>query len=92
MTLAMKAGSTPAIRAARLDRARAAFREWRGDAETAQRAVEIARLPVVVWRGRQLFTVRCHGTTGKGPHDCNVPEALLWALIDLRAFRCPYHQ
>lgn len=57
----------------------------------AQRQREIAALPTVEWKGRTLYTIRCTGTTGKGPHVLNVPEALLWALIDLRAFRCPYH-
>lgn len=86
MTLA--AASHPEARTAR---ARAAFMEVRGLAEVPRRQAEIDTLPRVLWRGRVLYTLRCHGTSGKGPHDTNVPEALLWALIDLRAFRCPYH-
>jgi hypothetical protein len=63
----------------------------RGEADAAVRASEIAALPVVEWKGRTLHTLRCHGTTGKGPHDTNVPESLLWSLIGLRGFCCVYH-
>ncbi|HVL65757.1 MAG TPA: hypothetical protein VM364_00715 [Vicinamibacterales bacterium] len=73
------------------DTARAAFLEVAGPARSFQRSLEIARLPRVDWRGRRLYTLRCQGTSGKGPHDVNVPEGLLWSLIDLRMFRCPYH-
>lgn len=72
-------------------RARAAFVELRGAQEALVREVAIAGLQAVEWRGQTLYRFRCHGTTGKGPHDLNVPLALLWALIDFRAFRCPYH-
>lgn len=71
--------------------ARDAFREERGADGEATRALEIARLPIVEWKGRTLRTVRCRGLSGKGPHDVNVPEMLLWALISLDAYRCPYH-
>ena len=57
----------------------------------ARRAAEIAALPTVNWKGRRLYTIRCHGTSGQGPHDCNVPLALVWALIDLRRYVCMYH-
>lgn len=73
-------------------RARDAFVELRGAADAAGRAAQIAALPTVIWKGRTLRTIRCHGTTGKGPHDVHVPDAVLWALIDLRAYCCPYHQ
>lgn len=76
---------------ARAARARAAFREIRGVDDEARRASEIAALSTVTWRGQTLYRFRCNGTTGKGPHDINVPEALLWAVIELDAFRCPYH-
>jgi len=72
-------------------RARVAFREFRGPTAEASRATEIATLPAVVWKGKHLRTIRCHGTTGKGPHDCNVPEGLLWALMSLDRFHCVYH-
>lgn len=73
-------------------RAREAFREDASDLfEEARREAEIAALPVVEWKGRRLRTIRCHGTTGKGPHDYNVPESFLWALISLQRFTCPYH-
>lgn len=72
--------------------AKAAFLELRGPGDAADRAAQIAALPTVDWKGRTLWTLRCHGTTGKGPHDVHVPEAVLWALIDFRAYCCPYHQ
>jgi hypothetical protein len=76
---------------ARAARARAAFVELRGEAEAARRAAEIQQLPIVQWRGRTLYTLRCRADFGRGPHDVNVPEHVPWSLIDLRAFRCPYH-
>lgn len=72
-------------------RARAVFVALRGELEAEQRAAQIAALPIVEWRNDQLRTIRCHGTTGNGPHDRHVPEALLWCLIDLRAYVCPFH-
>ena len=72
-------------------RACQAFVEARGSAASVRRAAEITALPLVAWKGRDLRTLRCHATFGNGPHDVNVPEALLWAVIDLRAWRCPHH-
>jgi hypothetical protein len=71
--------------------ARAAFVEVRGEGATQEREQEIAALPVVAWKGKRLRTIRCTGTTGRGPHLVNVPEALLWSLISLTHYRCPYH-
>lgn len=75
-------------------RSRAGFVEIRGTdgphGEQA-RAAEIAALPTKDWRGQTLYQIRCHGGYGKGPHDYWVPEGLLWSLIDLQAFRCPFH-
>ena len=31
------------------------------------------------------------GTSGKGPHDVNVPLVVVWSLISLRRFYCVYH-
>jgi hypothetical protein len=73
------------------DRAREYFVEVCGPGRAFIRQLEINRLPTVEWKGTRLYTLRCHGKTGKGPHDHHVPEAVLWSLIDLRAFRCPYH-
>ena len=73
-------------------RARAAFVALEGEQAAARRQVQIAHLPIVEWKGRLLYTVRCDAQFGKGPHDVNVPEHVLWALLDLRAFRCPFHQ
>jgi hypothetical protein len=72
-------------------RATAACKAELGPVGTARRQAEIDRLPVVVWKGRTLYTLRCVGTSGKGPHDVNVPEGLCWALIGLDHFRCVYH-
>lgn len=57
----------------------------------SRRRDDIAQLPVVEWRGRTLYTLRCHGDYGQGPHDLNVPESLLWNLIGLTHYRCVYH-
>ena len=56
-----------------------------------QRQREIDALPLVEWKGRWLRTIRCTGERGRGPHPVNVPESLLWALIDFSVFRCQYH-
>jgi hypothetical protein len=71
--------------------AMAFFREVRGDDEYARREAEIAAAPVVEWKGKTLRTLRCNGTTGKGPHDVHLAESRLWCLIDLRSYRCAYH-
>lgn len=76
---------------ASLVRARAAYLDIAGPERAAERAAQIASLPTVEWRGRTLRTIRCTGTRGRGPHDMHVPEALLWSLIDLGRYRCPYH-
>ncbi len=57
-----------------------------------ERQHQIDQLPTVVWKGRRLYTITCHADSGKGPHVLNVPEALLWQLIALEAFRCPWHR
>jgi hypothetical protein len=75
----------------RTARARSAFRDWRGVEAEPARAAEIEALPVVTWKGRRLRTLRCHGTSGRGPHDVNVPESLPWTLIDVGRFLCPFH-
>lgn len=67
------------------------FLEFLGPDEEARRVSEIEALPTVEWKGRTLRTIRCHGTRGKGPHDMNVPESVLWALMSLQAFCCAYH-
>lgn len=57
----------------------------------ARREAEIAELPTVDWKGKRLYKLRCTGVSGKGPHLVNVPEALLWHLISLKTYRCPFH-
>lgn len=56
-----------------------------------RRQQEIDALPTMTWKGRTLYTIRCCGVSGKGQHAVNVPELLLWSLIDLRRYFCPYH-
>ena len=73
-------------------RAREAFAELQGATAAAQRLQQMAALPTVQWRGRTLYTLRCAGPFGKGPHTVNVPESLLWSLLDLRHFLCAYHR
>lgn len=70
---------------------KANLRELYGDTGVERRAAEIAALPTVEWKGRTLYTLRCHGTRGKGPHDVNLPESLLWNLIGLTHYCCVYH-
>lgn len=71
--------------------ARRSFRMIAGQKAERARKLLIRSLPTVQWKGRTLYTIRCTGTTGKGPHDVNVPESLLWSLIDPHRYRCPYH-
>lgn len=58
---------------------------------TAVRQREIDTLPKVIWKGRTLYTIRCRGISGRGPHNVNVPVMLLWSLIWLERYVCPYH-
>jgi hypothetical protein len=81
-------GLHPARQAAK---ARRCFVEILGEAEGVKREMEIAALPAAEWKGKALHTLRCHGETGKGPHDVNVPDSLLWSLISLNGYRCPFH-
>ena len=71
--------------------ARAQFRECRGEADYRRREAEIAALPSVTFKGRALKVLRCHGVRGKGPHDCHVPESMLWALMGLTHWCCVFH-
>lgn len=87
----MKSTTHGSLLPIRAFKARAAFLDMRGPAAFVQRFYEIQQLPTAQHRGRSLRTLRCQGTTGRGPHDLNVPEYILWAVIDFRAFRCPFH-
>jgi hypothetical protein len=82
------AGLHPAKQAAS---ARAAFLGFYGACAAETRQAQLDALPVVVWKGKTLHALCCTGTTGRGPHVVNVPASLVWSLIDLRAYRCPYH-
>jgi hypothetical protein len=72
-------------------RARSEFESARTKAEVDRRAADIEACRVVEWKGRTLRTLRCHGTTGKGPHDINVPEGMLWTLLALNEYVCAFH-
>lgn len=73
------------------DRVMANCREALGVERATRRADDIASLLVVEWKGRTLYALRCHGISGKGSHIVNVPIALLWSLISLDGYLCPYH-
>jgi hypothetical protein len=62
-----------------------------GPERTRIRQAEIDALPWVMWNGRKLYGVRCQGTSGKGPHWVNLPLAMVWSLITLDHFYCPFH-
>ncbi len=66
-------------------------REMLGPERAAIRESQIAALPTVIWKGRELKTLRCCGTSGKGPHEVNLPLIVLWSLLELRRFFCVYH-
>ena len=59
--------------------------------DEAIRRKEIDALERKDWHGKLVYKIRCHGTRGKGPHDVWVGEQLLWFLISLTGFVCPYH-
>lgn len=75
-----------------LERMRQNFRDLCGLEAYDRRAAAIAALPQISYRGHVLHTIQCRGGFGRGAHALNVPERLLWALIDLRQFTCPYHR
>ena len=60
--------------------------------DVAARERAIAALPVVDWKGRPLHTLRCQADFGIGPHDVNVSESLLWAIVSLDHFLCSWHR
>ena len=72
-------------------RARSTARLMMGRDWFARRAAEVAALPERQWKGRTLRTIRCCGVSGRGPHDVHAPLALLWQLISLTDYLCPYH-
>jgi hypothetical protein len=79
------------FRPERLERVRRYFAAAYGDEARATRAAIIARLDHKLWHGRPVFRLICQADFGKGPHDLWVPEGLLWALIDIRHYHCPFH-
>jgi hypothetical protein len=66
--------------------------EVRGESEVATRAAAIAGIPSKDWNGVTVFEVTCEGPYGKGPHAQFIPEYVLWSLIDVGHFVCPYHR
>jgi hypothetical protein len=77
--------------ARKLKSSKAAFVELCGEGEVARRQAEIDALPRVTWKGAELVTMRCHGETGKGPHDVNNTEWIAWVVLSLSRWKCPYH-
>lgn len=73
-------------------RMRQMYTEMLGYSAAVRRALEIAALPKVQWKGSTLHTLRCNGDYGKGPHMQHLPEYVLWSLIALENYRCPYHK
>lgn len=60
---------------------------------------EIRACESKLWRGRagdkparRVFRVRCLAGFGCGPHDRWEPEQVLWTLLSLDNYRCPYHR
>lgn len=68
-----------------------AFKVYR-PGEIEERRAAIARLDSKDWKGVRLYLVRCDGDFGRGPHDQWIPEYILWSLIDVTRYRCPYHR
>lgn len=58
-----------------------------------ERTRAIARLPQITRpNGVVLYGLVCTADYGCGPHRWNVPESILWNLINLQHFRCPRHR
>lgn len=74
------------------DRARQAFVKAYGEVEAERRAAQISAVESKEWRGQTVYKIVCQADFGKGPHDQFVPEGLLWALIDIHVWRCPFHK
>ena len=75
-----------------MPRAKAHHLQMRGSAGFARRAREIAALPSKLWKGKTVFLVTCRGDYGKGNHEVWIPERILWLLVSIDVYRCPYHQ
>ncbi len=74
-----------------LSRSIVAFNDYR-PGEEQRRRLEIARLEAKDWRGLTVYRVECDGDFGRGPHVHWVPEYILWSLIEVGRYRCPYHR
>lgn len=85
----MKLGSHLVVRQRR---AHAAFVAVYGIEAATERQRQIEALPLITWKGKALRTIHCCGDYGKGPHAQHVPEHLLWSLIDVRYWLCPFHR
>ena len=84
----MRLGQQPARMCAR---AKCVYRETAGMKRTVQRAHEIAALESKRWRGVRVYRIQCDGPFGNGPHVMYVPAGMLWSLISLDGWRCPFH-
>ena len=74
------------------ERMRSAFEAEYGREARQLRERQIAELPAAEWRGQPLRTVACDGDYGRGPHQQNIPEYILWTLLDVKVYRCPFHR
>lgn len=66
-------------------------KNYLGPTRAALRQAQVEALPNITWKGRELYTLRCRGTSGKGEHNVNVPLAMVWSLLSLGRFFCVYH-
>jgi hypothetical protein len=57
-----------------------------------ERRVTIARLESKIWNGQRVYRLTCGADFGRGPHVHWVPEYILWSLIDVTRYRCPFHR
>ena len=84
----MRIGRAPSLTCAKAKRA---FRTGAGTARAVQRAHGIAALPSKKWRGERVYALRCEADFGKGPHVMHVSAGVLWSLLSLKRWRCPFH-
>jgi hypothetical protein len=77
--------------AAQTKRARVSARLLMGQAWWVRRRAEIVALPTVNWKGQTLYTIRCNGVSGRGPHVVHVTEGRMWHLLSIRDYLCVYH-
>ena len=73
-------------------RAIAFYEKFRGKDAVNQRKKEIADLDQKQFKGRTVYRIRCNADFGIGPHEQWLEEHLMWHLMDLAHYLCPYHR